>query len=218
MTRTVALDLTEAESAVSAVITATEGLEVGLLFYGAGADPNYRPFLAQPLEEALAMVQRNCMAPLRLCHHFAAPMQQRGRGAIVLVSSGAGLVGGPFMVAYGAAKAFDMVMAEALWSELHPSGVDVLGLVLGKTDTPALRRLLLKLGHIEDFATPIPGLATPTQVVEDALEHLSTGPTYFAGADVAMAQEVFRGMSRNEAAQLLFDLGDALAIDSSSPT
>ena len=45
------------------------------------------------------------------------------------------------MVAYGATKAFDMVFAEALWAELHDKGVDVLGLILGKTNTPALRRL-----------------------------------------------------------------------------
>ena len=59
-------------------------------------------------------------------------MVARGRGGIVLVSSGGGLVGAPNMVAYGATKAFDMVMAEALWAELHEQGVDVLGLVLGR--------------------------------------------------------------------------------------
>ena len=64
-------------------------------------------------------------------------MAARGAGGIVLVSSGGGLVGAPNMVAYGASKAFDMVMAEALWAELHDQGVDVLGLVLGVTDTPA---------------------------------------------------------------------------------
>ena len=43
------------------------------------------------------------------------------------------------MVAYGASKEFDMVFAEALWTELRGKGVDVLGLILGKTNTPALR-------------------------------------------------------------------------------
>jgi short-subunit dehydrogenase len=36
------------------------------------------------------------------------------------------------MVAYGASKSFDMVFAEALWGELKPAGVDVLGLILGE--------------------------------------------------------------------------------------
>ena len=42
-----------------------------------------------------------------------------------------------------ASKAFDMVMAEALWSELHGQGVDVLSLVLGShrhARSPAIRR------------------------------------------------------------------------------
>ena len=52
------------------------------------------------------------------------------------------------MVAYGASKAFDMVFAEALWSELHDKGVDVLGLILGKTNTPALRELEHSRGHL----------------------------------------------------------------------
>ncbi len=95
--------------------------------YCAGADPNFRPFLDQPVAAAESMVQRNCLAPLRLCHHFAAPMVARGRGGIVLFGSGAGFAGGPNMVAYGASKAFDMVFAEALWAELHGKGVDVVG-------------------------------------------------------------------------------------------
>ncbi len=77
---------------------------------------------------------------MQLCHHFARPMVERGNGGIVIFGLGTGLAGGP-TVAYGASKAFDMVFAEALWAELHDEGVDVLGLILGKTDTPALRRL-----------------------------------------------------------------------------
>ena len=123
---------------------ATADVEVGLVAYCAGADPNYEPFLANPVETALALVRRNCAVPVQVCHHFAGPMVARGRGGIVLVGSGAGLVGAPNMVAYGASKAFDMVMGEALWAELHDEGVDVLSLVLGVTDTPALRRLLAR--------------------------------------------------------------------------
>ena len=160
--RTVAVDLTT-EDAVRAIAAATSGLDVGLVVYCAGADPNYEPFLSQPIENALAMVERNCVAPMRICHHFAAPMQARGRGGIVLVSSGAGLVGGRNMVAYGATKAFDMVMAEALWAELHDSGVDVLGLVLGVTDTPALRRLLLARGQIDDSKRRSPARRHPSR-------------------------------------------------------
>ena len=125
--RTLAVDLT-AEDAVTAITAATAGLEVGLVMYCAGADPNYEPFLSQPIEAAVAMVQRNCVVPMRAVPPLRRPRCGAGpRAASCCVSSGAGLVGAPNMVAYGATKAFDMVMAEALWAELHDQGVDVLG-------------------------------------------------------------------------------------------
>jgi short-subunit dehydrogenase len=113
---------------MATVVDATAGLDIGMLMYNAGADPNYEPFLDNAVEVALGMVQRNCIVPLQMCHHFGAAMVDRGKGGIVLVSSGAGLVGAQNMVAYAATKAFDMVMAESLWAELHDKGVDVLSL------------------------------------------------------------------------------------------
>jgi short-subunit dehydrogenase len=208
-TRVVAVDLTAAH-AVEVITAATADLEVGTLFYCAGADPHYARFLSQPVEHAVAMVQRNCVVPIRLCHHYAGPMQQRGSGAIVLVTSAAGLVGSSNMVAYSATKAFDTVMAEALWAELHPKGVDVLGLVLGLTDTPALRQLLLQRGRISDPDAPIPGAASAEDVVACALAHLAHGPTCFAGEDARLGDEVFRGMSRNDAVRLMMQAGGGL--------
>jgi short-subunit dehydrogenase len=206
--RTLAVDLT-AEDAMDRIVAGTADLEVGLVMYCAGADPNYRPFLAEPVATALGMVQRNCVMPLRVVHHFAPPMVARGRGGIVLLSSGGGLVGAPNMVAYGASKAFDMVMAEALWAELHPSGVDVLGLVLGLTDTPALRRLQLERGQIAHLDDPIPGATPAAAVSADAIAHLADGPTWLAGDDVRMGFEVLGAMPRNDAVQVMVDMAAA---------
>ncbi len=47
-----------------------------------------------------------------------------------------------------------MVFAEALWTELHDKGIDVLGLILGKTDTPALRKLEHERGQIDSPDQP----------------------------------------------------------------
>ncbi len=138
--RVLAVDLAEPDAAAT-VIGATTDLDVGLLMYNAGADANYKPFLDLPVSAALGMIQRNCAVPTELCHHYGAAMVARQCGGIILVSSGAAFAGAPNMVAYGSTKTFDMVFAEALWTELHGHGVDVLSLVLGETDTPALRRL-----------------------------------------------------------------------------
>ena len=139
-------------------------------------------------------------------------MVARGSGGIVLVSSGAGLAGGQNMVAYGASKAFDMVMAEALWAELHDKGVDVLALVLGVTDTPALRRLLAKRGILdgEDDTSPIPGAVTPDDVVAEALANLSDGPTWFVGEQMREGAEQLRALSRNDAVKVMLQQAGGL--------
>jgi len=210
-TRAVAVDLSE-DDAAARVIDATSTLDVGTLMYCAGADPNYQPFLANPVDVAVSMVRRNCVVPIQLCHHFAGPMVARGSGALVLVSSGAALAGGPNMVAYGASKAFDMVMAEALWAELHDKGVDVLGLVLSVTDTPALRRLLAQRGilaHADD-ASPIPGAVTAEDTAAEALANLSNGPTWFVGEQMRQGAEALRGVDRNDAVRMLIDAAGGL--------
>jgi uncharacterized protein len=200
-TRTVAIDLAT-PGAASAIAAATSDLQIGFLVYCAGADPNFAPFLANPIEAAEAMVQRNCMVPMQLCHHFAAPMVQRGGGGIVIFGSGAGLAGGPNMVAYGATKAFDMVFAEALWAELHDKGVDVLGLILGKTDTPALRQLEYSRGQIASPDEAPAGAAAVADVIAEAFDNLGNGPTVMVGDTMRAAAQMLAALPRSQAVEL----------------
>ncbi|MGA7132858.1 MAG: SDR family NAD(P)-dependent oxidoreductase [Mycobacterium sp.] len=201
-TRTLAVDLAEHE-ATSIIAAATDDLDIGFLVYCAGADPNFQPFLANPIATAEAMVHRNCVVPMQLCHHFAPAMAERRSGGIVIFGSGAGLAGGPNMVAYGATKAFDMVFAEALWSELHDKGVDVLGLILGKTNTPALRRLEHSRGLLSTDDEAPPDADSVEQVVGEAFENLGNGPTLMAGDMMKAAAQMLGSLSRNEAVNLI---------------
>jgi short-subunit dehydrogenase len=200
--RAVAVDLAE-PTAMATVTKATADLEVGLLMYNAGADAHYRPFLAEPVDTALAMVHRNCVVPAQMCHHLAPAMVERGHGGIILVTSGAAFGGAPNMVAYSATKAFDMLFAESLWAELHGRGVDVLSLILGETDTPALRRMREQRGLGDDPDAPLPGAATVDEVVQDAIEQLPHGPSWMVGAHLREGIKVFGGMSRNEVVDLM---------------
>jgi uncharacterized protein len=207
-TRTLAVDLTE-QGAASAIAAATRDLDIGFLVYCAGADPNYKPFLTNPIEAAESMVQRNCMVPMQLCHHFAPPMVERGSGGIVIFGSGAGLAGGPNMVAYGATKAFDMVFAEALWAELSDKGVDVLGLVLGKTDTPALRLLEHSRGQISSPDDVPTGATAVDDVIAEAFENLTNGPTWMVGEDMRAAVPMMAALSRNQIVEFMKQAGAA---------
>lgn len=200
-TRTLAVDLAQ-PGAAAAIAATTADLEVGFLVYCAGADPNFQPFLANPIEAAEAMVHRNCMMPMRLCHHFAPAMVERGSGGIVIFGSGAGFAGGPNMVAYGASKAFDMVFAEALWAELHDKGIDVLGLILGKTNTPALRQLEHSRGQIDSPDALPPGAAAVEDVIAEAFDNLTNGPTWIVGEDMRAAQQMMASLTRNQLVDL----------------
>jgi uncharacterized protein len=201
-TRTLAIDLAEA-GAASAIAAATSDLEIGFLAYCAGADPNFKPFLANPVDAAEAMVQRNCTVPMQLCHHFAPAMVERGSGGIVIFGSGAGLAGCTNMVAYGATKAFDMVFAEALWAELHDKGVDVLGLILGKTDTPALRKLEHSRGQISSPDDVPAGAAAVEDVIAEAFENLTNGPTWMVGEDMRAAVPMMASLTRRQIVELM---------------
>jgi short-subunit dehydrogenase len=201
-TRTLALDLAGPEAA-SSVTSAVADLEIGLLVYCAGADADYASLLDNPVGHAEALIHRNCTVLVQLCHAFAAPMVARGRGGITIIGSGSGFAGAPKLATYGATKAFDMVFAEGLWAELAPRGVDVLGLVLGETDTPTLRRTRHRLGLAASVDERPPGAARPEDVVTDGLAHLGRGPIRMADRKLRMGSRGFFPMGRNRMARMM---------------
>jgi short-subunit dehydrogenase len=124
-------------------------------------------------------------------------MVTRGRGALVLVTSGAAWAGGATLATYGATKAFELILAESLWAEWRGSGVHVLGLVLGRTDTPSLRRVMDAKG--EPYGT----LADPDDVAAEALDHLADGPTWIYGSDNPTGGSPFGALGRREAVLIM---------------
>lgn len=208
-TRVLAVDLIDPDASAR-IIEATADLEIGMLVYCAGGDPNYEPFLANPVSAAEALLQRNCLVLMRLCHHYAGLMVERGRGGIVNFSSGAALAGGPNMVAYGGTKAFDMVFTEGLWAELHDKGIDVVCLLLGKTDTPALRQLEHSRGQIASLDDVPSGAVSAEVVVDEAFDNLTNGPTLMVGDMMRMAAEVFKTLSRNDAVKMVIQAAAAV--------
>jgi short-subunit dehydrogenase len=168
---TASIDLA-APDASDRMAEAADGREVGLLILNAGADTNGSQFLDNDIENWVALTNRNVMTTLRACHHFGKAMRARRRGGMILVGSGACYVGLPGISVYGATKAYDLVLGEALWAELKPFGVDVLNLIMGKTDTPAHRELMERLD------VPFPtDAADAGEVAALGLARLPSGPT-----------------------------------------
>ena len=117
------------------------------------------------------------MNPMRMSYHFGKLMRERRHGGIILVGSGACYGGATGMAVYAGTKAFDLCFGEGLWAELRPHGVDVLNLILGRTNTPMFRAFMekrgLKVGE---------GVAEPDDVAKLGLERLPSGPVQNWGA------------------------------------
>lgn len=204
--RVVVLDLTE-PTAIEQLRHATADLDIGLLVYNAGADTVNRPMLSWELDQLRALIRRNCTAVLEATYVFGGRMVERGRGGVVLVTSGAAWAGGATLAAYSATKAFDMNLAESLWAEWRPRGVDVLSLVLGATDTPSLRRSLERTGGHMD------GLADPADVAATGIAHLSDGPTWAYGMPDPGGPNPLAVFSRRDAVGLISGGASAVALD-----
>ena len=208
-TRVAGVDLA-VPGAESELFAAADGLEIGLLVFNAGADSLNTYFLDVPAEEWHAMLRRNCVVPLLASHHFGASMVGRGRGGILLVTSGAAWAGGGRLTTYGGTKAFDLVFGEGLWAELRRDGVDVLSLVVGATDTPALRASLDKFGVSVDDLAQMAGLADPADVAREGLTHLGDGPTWQVGVPDGAGASLLGSLPRRQAVELMTQGHDML--------
>ncbi|MBK8256140.1 MAG: SDR family oxidoreductase [Polyangiaceae bacterium] len=137
-TRVVEVDLST-DTFLPTITEVTNALDVGLLVNNAGFGDK-GPFIGCDLTEHLRMLHTNCRAPLMLAHTFAPKLIERGRGGILFTSSTAAFQGIPFASHYAATKGYDLQLAEGLWYELKPQGVDVVALCPGPTDTEGPRR------------------------------------------------------------------------------
>ncbi|MFM5931427.1 MAG: SDR family NAD(P)-dependent oxidoreductase [Novosphingobium sp.] len=146
--------------------------DVGLLVFNAGADPNGVGFLQGDIAAWTELAMRNCMTVMAACHHFGRRMRERGRGGLLVCGSGVCYGGIPGIGVYGATKAFDLNLMESLWAELKPNGIDVLYLVMGRTDTPAHRAVTEKQGRAWEPET----MASAADVARLGLERLPHGP------------------------------------------
>lgn len=180
--RTVCADLL-APGALEDVRAVTDGLDVGLLIFNAGANSYGHEFVTGDLDRVQGVIDLNITAQLAMTRHFGAAMARRRSGGIMLVGSLAGYMGQAQISVYSAVKAFSRVFAEGLWLEMGEYGVDVLELVLGVTRTPAMARAGL------NFDIPGMNVAEPDDVAAEGLEHLADGPVWIAGGNEQAAEK-----------------------------
>lgn len=196
-TEAVELDLVHPDF-MDRLAPALEGKEIGLLVHSAAATP-ISSFLKTPLEPKLDTVAVNCRASIALCHHLCPAMAERGRGGVILLSSLSAFQGTAKVAAYAATKAYNLSLAESLWAELGPAGVDVLALAPGVTDTPGYRSS--KAAQDTLAARTVMDVEP---VVAGALDALGKGPLYVPGRMNRLTRFVFsRLLPRATAARVL---------------
>jgi short-subunit dehydrogenase len=171
-TRVVVQDLTDPDVGAR-VADATEGLEVGLLIYNAGASDRTTTFLETDVNYSVKQIKLDCIGPVALAHHFGSAMRERGRGGIVFVASLACLAGSATLAVYSAVKAFQHNLAEGLWAELRPHGVDVCCTPLGMTYTPAFQRMGIEYDPAAHMLSD--------DVAREIIENIANGPVHVVG-------------------------------------
>ncbi|PLX10937.1 MAG: short-chain dehydrogenase [Marinilabiliales bacterium] len=149
-----------------------ENLEIGLLVYNAAYAPiSYFKDISE--DDLDKIVNVNIKTPLLLTKLLSDRMMHRGRGGIILMSSLAGTQGSPKISTYAASKAFNIILAEGLWSELKQKGIDVLASAAGAIRTPGYEN-----AQSEKDA---PGTLDANKVAKDTLNALGKGPITVPG-------------------------------------
>ncbi|KHK89400.1 SDR family NAD(P)-dependent oxidoreductase [Novosphingobium malaysiense] len=185
-TRVIGADLSDPE-APARLLAETEGSDIGLVVSNAGFNLK-GAFETKDASAMAKMLAVNCQAPMQLAHGFISRLKARGRGGIVFTASVEGLIGCPYSTAYSASKALVVSLGEGLWGELQGTGVDVLTLCPGATESEA--------------TAGMPGLANLQAAAEVArltLDNLREGPTFVPNAHYREMFSQLRAMPRREA-------------------
>jgi short-subunit dehydrogenase len=139
---------------------------IDLLVNNAGFGTS-RSFLKGDLADEEAMLDVLCHAVLVLSHAGALSMKDRGRGAIINVSSVAGFVP---MGTYGAAKGWCTAFTENLAHELAGSGVSATALCPGFTHTELHER-----ANVDMSKLPKVMWLEADRLVRDCLDDVKAG-------------------------------------------
>ena len=171
-TRAIPLDLTH-EHFARELSDRTADLTVTMVINNAGFGTS-GSFLDIEDGREIEMITLNCVAVTQVARLYLKKMAQNGKGNMIIVASTASAQPCPWFATYAATKAFDRFLAEALWYEMKPKGVNVLAL-----NPPGTATSFFAGAGLADNPK---GLATVKQVVRTAFRALGKKPSVIVGA------------------------------------
>jgi short-subunit dehydrogenase len=173
---------------------AKTGHDIDILINNAGVGSHGR-FVDEDPERVAAQIQLNIGTLVDLTARHLPAMLDRAHGLIINLASTAAFQPVATMAVYSASKAFVLSFTEALWQETRDSGVRVIALCPGPTETEFFTRTG------EEFLAR--GRQTPAQVVTTALRALDrTTPTVIPGAKNKMSSIGYRILPRRTMVKL----------------
>jgi short-subunit dehydrogenase len=183
--RAVRADLSTADG-VEALWAAVAGggrpLDAVALNAGIGVNGDFTRDI--PLEDHLRLNAVNVTAVVHLAKRVLPGMVDRGAGRVLITSSVAATMPGPYYATYAASKAFLQSFAQAIRHELKDTGVTVTALQPGPTDTEFFER-----AGMEDTKVGAADKDDPAEVARDGFEAMLAGKDHvIAGSRKNKAQ------------------------------
>jgi NAD(P)-dependent dehydrogenase (short-subunit alcohol dehydrogenase family) len=135
-----------------AEIGASTGGTLDALINNAGRSLN-GPLELLPTADVRSLFEVNVLGLLSVTR-ACIPLLRKGRGRLVNISSGHGLLAIPDKSAYAASKFAVQAISDSLRLELRPFGIHVSSLVVGKVDTAVLDKILAERERLSEASDP----------------------------------------------------------------
>lgn len=166
----IVLDLAQADAAerLYAEVRGRQTAPVDLLVNNAGFGL-YGEFADLPMPRIQAMLMLHLVTFTKLVRLFLPEMRERRRGALINISSVAGLMPLPYLSLYAATKAFMVSLGEGVAREAEPYGVVVQTCCPGRTATD-----FHETAGVKDYWAP-GGEQTADDVAAESLAALDRG-------------------------------------------
>jgi short-subunit dehydrogenase len=167
----------------SAVAATGRPLDAAALNAGIGVNGDFARDI--PLEDDLRLIAVNVTAVVHLAKRLLPGMVARGAGRVLVTSSVAATMPGPYYATYAASKAFLQSFAQAVRFELKDTGVTVTALQPGPTDTEFFER-----AGMEDTRAGQAGMDDSAEVAKDGFEALMAGKDHVIAGSVKNKAQV----------------------------
>jgi short-subunit dehydrogenase len=199
---TLPLDLTS-PGATKKLLEATKDLPVSVVIANAGGGvPCFKPFWEQSQKDLDYVKDLNGTQAYSLLHGVVPRLLQRGKGAIVVVSSLATYIPA-YISPYAAEKAKLDVLTSGLAQELSGSGITIQSFKYGAVITPAFLKINSTLssngtssssssGPKPSIITPLPDTVAASTVA--AIGLTSTGPVFTPYWGHALLEGILAGL------------------------